>query len=205
MNPILTADKWLAGGGAYINSNVMGWLYSDENWASVSTLPRFEHLPAHLRDREMLRKTHRRLVYDWREAAYPYCMNHGDCHMGQGYILPSGEVEFLDWQCVMKNSWANDYANFIISGLSIADRRTNEKDLLEFYLGQLKERGVAAPSFETAWHLDRVYAFKCIGMLLCKPSMQSEANCTAIGERNAAAIIDLDAIGAVNSELPVPA
>ena len=197
MDPLLLSDPWLSTGGAYLHSNVLGWLYSDANWELMSSLPRFRALPPILRNRDLLRDTHARLLGLWREAAKPYCLSHGDAHIGQGYQLPDGRVEFLDWQCVMKNSWANDFSYFLISALSIEDRRECQDDLLAFYLGELKALGATPPDFPLARELYRVYAFHGIGWVCCKPEMQSEENCAAIAERFAAAVLDLDAIEAV--------
>lgn len=197
MDPLLASDPWLASGGAWVRSNVIGWLYSDANWRIMSEAPRFRVLPSVLRDRDLLRETHIRLMGHWRESAVSYCLSHGDAHMGQGYVLPDGSVELLDWQCVMKNSWANDVAYFVGSALSIEDRRAFEKDILKFYLAELAARGIRAPDFDEAFELYRAYAFHGIGWVCCKPEMQSEENCAAIAERSAAAVLDLGAIEAV--------
>jgi Ecdysteroid kinase-like family len=198
-DPRLSADGWLATGGAWVHSNVIGWLYSDFNWEYMSGRPRFRVLPEKLRDRDLLRDTHTTLIGAWRETAQPFCLSHGDAHVGQGYELPDGEVRLLDWQCVTKNSWANDYAYFTVSALDIADRRAVEKDLLAFYLEELKGLGVTPPAFAAAFELYRAYTFHGIGWVCCKPEMQSEENCAAIGERFAAALLDLDCIAAVRA------
>jgi len=199
MDPLLKSDPWLSSGGAWVQSNVIGWLYSDDNWAFMESQPRWSVLPAVLRDRDLLRETHMRLIHDWRGNVTPYCLSHGDAHVGQGYVLPDGEVRLLDWQCVTKNSWANDVAYFLGSALAIDDRRAYEKDVLDFYLRELSALGVAAPPMAEAFELYRAYAFHGIGWVCCRPEMQSEENCAAIAERFAAAVLDLDAIGAVRN------
>lgn len=193
----LTTDRWLSSGGAYTHSNVLGWLYSDDNWALMSGLPRFKVLPQILRARDLLRDTHARLLGAWRESANPFCLSHGDAHIGQGYLLPDGSVNFLDWQCVMKNSWANDVAYFMISALSLEDRRAHQQDLLRGYLAALVARGASAPDFAESWRLYKTYAFHGLGWVFCKPEMQNEDNCSAIGDRFAAAVMDLDSIKSV--------
>lgn len=195
----LVTDAWLSSGGAYTHSNVVGWLYSDDNWALMSELPRFQVLPQALRNRDLLRDTHIRLLGAWRESASPFCLSHGDAHVGQGYQLPDGSVNFLDWQCIMKNSWANDVAYFMISALSVEDRRACQQDLLRGYLGALQARGAATPDFAEAWRLYKAYAFHGLGWVFCKPEMQNEDNCSAIGDRFAAAVTDLEAIRAVQA------
>ncbi|MGA2397104.1 MAG: hypothetical protein ABSG30_03435 [Steroidobacteraceae bacterium] len=48
----------------------------------------------------------------------------------------------MPWQLVLKASWAYDYSYFMISSLSIADRRHLEKDMLRFHLSELEAHGV---------------------------------------------------------------
>lgn len=197
MDSALAADDYLSGGGSWITGDVIGWLYSPDNWALQSTQPRFEALPRRLRDRSLLRDTHRTLQQEW-WAANPFCLSHGDAHVGQTYVLPDGEVRFLDWQCVMKAHWAHDVSYFLISSLPIEDRRAHERELLRVYLADLAGRGVAVPDFATAWEGYRANAFHGIGWALCKVEMQGEDICTAIAERFAAAVVDLDSVDAVH-------
>jgi hypothetical protein len=197
MHPILNEDPWLAGGGAWIHSNVLDWMYSDENWEKRSSGPRFELLPSAWRNRDLLYATHKKLAYDWRIAADPYCMCHGDMHIGQTYSLPDGTMNFLDWQCVTKNSWAYDFSNLMVTSLAVEDRRAHEADLLRHYLEELRSHGIDAPHFDKAWELYRAFAFRGFGWLMVLTVMQSEANAVAISERVAAALVDLDTLDAI--------
>jgi hypothetical protein len=196
-DPFLTDTPLLANGGTWITSNVNGWIFSPENYAIQSTRPRFECLPPALRDQQLLLRTHQALESNW-WTRDPYCVAHGDAHIGQAYVLPDGEVRLIDWQLVLKASWAYDYSYFMISSLSIADRRHLEKEMLRFHLSELAAHGVDPPDFETAWLEYRANAFHGISWALCIPAMQCEENLTAMAERFAAALVDLNSIEAVH-------
>jgi Ecdysteroid kinase-like family len=193
----LTDTPLLAKGGTWITSNVNGWIFSPENYAVQSSRPRFKFLPAALRDQQLLLRTHEALESDW-WTRDPYCVAHGDAHVGQAYVLPGGEVRLIDWQLVLKASWAYDYSYFMISSLSIADRRHVEQDMLRFHLDELAAQGVDPPDFDTAWLEYRANAFHGISWALCIPAMQCEENLAAMAERFAAALVDLNTIEAVH-------
>jgi hypothetical protein len=148
-DPYLSETPLLAQGGTWVTSNVNGWIYSAENYVIQSTRPRFQNVPKALRDQKLLLHTHETLESKW-WTRDPFCVAHGDAHLGQAYILPDGEVRLIDWQCVLKASWAYDYSYFFISSVSIADRRHLEKDMLAFYLAELKGLGVDPHGSNTA-------------------------------------------------------
>jgi aminoglycoside phosphotransferase (APT) family kinase protein len=76
---------------------------------------------------------------------------HGDAHIGNAYIEPSGRVGFVDWQTVALGSWVHDVNYFLVSALDVPDRRAHERDLLGHYLKALATYGVSAPVFDEAW------------------------------------------------------
>ncbi len=63
---------------------------------------------------------------------------HGDAHIGNTYVLPDGDVGFLDWQVLRRGEWSQDVGYFLISALTQEDRRKNEADLLEEYRKTLR-------------------------------------------------------------------
>ncbi len=74
----------------------------------------------------------------------PQTLLHGDPHIGNTYLLPNGEVGFLDWQVVRTGNWSLDVGYFIQSALSEEDRKHGEADLLEEYqrsLGIAQDQG----------------------------------------------------------------
>ncbi|MCH9733047.1 MAG: ecdysteroid 22-kinase family protein [Actinomycetia bacterium] len=102
------------------------------------------------------------------QAALPTTLVHGDCHIGNTFALPDGRRGLLDWQLTARGFCMHDVSYLIITGLSVADRRSNEDDLINYYRSRLAAAGVTdAPSFEDlrAEHrLAAAWCF-CIGWL----------------------------------------
>ena len=81
---------------------------------------------------------------------YPWCLMHGDCHVGNLWVDPSGLPSFVDWQMVQRGPWYLDVGYHIASTLDVAERRANEDDLLRHYLDLLAAGGVEVPSWDRA-------------------------------------------------------
>jgi hypothetical protein len=80
------------------------------------------------------------------------CLVHGDTHLGNTYLLPDGKSGLLDWQLMGRGHPMHDVSYIIATGLSIADRRIHEQELLRYYLDQLGEAGaVNPPGFDESW------------------------------------------------------
>ena len=190
MNPDFYAVDWLRQGGAFDAADCLAWIYDPDHWTEYSKRPRFQFLPPRMRDREMLLKAHTTLRGDWLRRE-PWALSHGDAHFGQLYTLPDGEARLIDWQCVQVANFMQDPANLIVSGLSIADRRQCERDLLAHYVGKLREFGVeTAPSADQAYRLLGAYAMHQVSWVMCLIEMQPEEICAAITERACAAAVD---------------
>ena len=186
---------WLVKGGSFDAADCLAWIYDPAHWEAYSHRPRFALLDPSLRDRDMLLEAHARLRRDWLRRA-PWALSHGDAHFGQLYSLPSGEARFLDWQCVQIAHHMQDPANLIVSGLSPADRRHSDRDLLADYVGCLAEFGVEnPPSVDEAFDGLRVYAMHQVSWVMCLIEMQPEENCAAITERASAAAMDYGTVG----------
>lgn len=198
MNPELAAVDWLRSDGPYRAlraENQLAWLWNEEHWHDYSRRPRFSALSPRLRNRELLRDASRALLCDWCNRE-PRVLCHGDAHIGQLYLLPDGEARLLDWQSAQFSHWAHDVSYFIVTSLSVDDRRRHERDLLAGYLANLQGFGVAqSPGFDTAFDSYRACALHGIGWVMCLVEMQPEESCVAITERISAAIIDLGTIG----------
>lgn len=191
MQPALYEDEYLRSGGAYDTADVLAWLWNDVHWQDYSRRPRFQALATQLRDWQLLHRAHRTLRDHWR-LREPWSLSHGDAHYGQLYTLPTGEARLLDWQCCQLAHWAYDVSYFLISGLSVADRRVCERDLLSHYLGKLRDFGVAdVPALDAAYQAFRAYAFHGMGWCMCMVEMQPEEVCTAMTERFSSAVVEL--------------
>lgn len=58
----------------------------------------------------------------------------------------------LDWQTVTAGPGLTDVAYFLSAGISPAERRAHEGDLVRFYHGELLRRGVQGYDWEACWH-----------------------------------------------------
>lgn len=129
---------------------------------------------------------------------------HGDSHIGNTYITSDGRMGFTDWQVVLRGSWAYDVAYVMGSGLAVNDRRDWERELLAVYLDRLADRGAPAPDFDTTWLAYRQQALypyfiwlATMGHSAIQPKYQPDEICLGIIDRTAHAVLDLDAVKAL--------
>jgi hypothetical protein len=131
--------------------------------------------------------------------AGPHTLLHGDTHIGNTYVLPDGTGGFLDWQLMVRGSYANDVAYVIATGLDPATRRAEQRALIKLYLEQLRRHGVDAPSFDEAWtgyRLAIIWGI-VIGWLITPPVNYGEAITSANISRLVDAALDVDSLGAL--------
>ena len=81
----------------------------------------------------------------------PHTLLHGDVHAGNVYYVEGGDGGLIDWQLMLRGSWALDVTYIIVTALTSADRAAHEVELLEGYLDRLRSLGVDAPSWDEAW------------------------------------------------------
>jgi hypothetical protein len=125
-------------------------------------------VPAEVRDAERLEGAFRTLAAE-AGAASPWCVIHGDAHVGNLYLDGARRPSFVDWQIVQRGPWYLDVGYHIASALTIEDRRRSEQDLVRHYLDRLGAGGVDAPSWDDAWRGVRrgiVYGFFLWGITL---------------------------------------
>ena len=79
----------------------------------------------------------------------PMTLLHGDAHIGNTYVLPDGDVGFLDWQVLRRGNWSQDVGYFLVSALTEEDRRSHESALLEVYRGALEVPAAAVADSRT--------------------------------------------------------
>lgn len=106
------------------------------------------------------------------QSTLPQTLLHGDLHIGNTYRMPDFSVGLHDWQLCVKGFALHDVTYIINTALSIAERRTHERDLLGYYRDKLVEFGVKAPpSLDTLWTEHRRAALWTlyIGWLTCPP------------------------------------
>jgi Phosphotransferase enzyme family len=133
-----------------------------EVWGSPTTIgiiaanydgPNGRRMPDEVRDAGRLVDAYRDLIVApaARSPSDPWCVIHGDAHVGNLFLDAGGTASLLDWQLVQRGDWYLDVGYHIASTLSVAERRSTERDLLRHYLDALAGHGVAAPRWDEAW------------------------------------------------------
>jgi aminoglycoside phosphotransferase (APT) family kinase protein len=130
-------------------------------------------------------------------TASPQTLLHGDPHIGNTYVLPGGEVGFLDWQVARRGNFSLDLGYFLQGALTIADRRNHERELLEEYRDALALPADEMPSMDEVWLRYRASVAHGLTLWLCTASAdgglwQSAEVAVTLAQRYAAAYSDLD-------------
>lgn len=134
-------------------------------------------------------------------ARGPLTLIHGDAHVGNLYFLPS-TVGFLDWQVVQRGQGMRDVSYFLINSLPTETRQTHQRDLIGLYLVTLRDHGIAVPDFEAAWEqyrLHAIYAWIATIVTAAAATLQVEKIVRAALARSSAAVMELDALGALDA------
>jgi aminoglycoside phosphotransferase (APT) family kinase protein len=198
----LHAQWWMCPGtpqrhsaGADIVTDV--WL-GESNFRDCLRLPRYQYVPRELHDRERFRNA----VYAlWdSNARATHCVVHGDLAIGNCFFDADGSPGFLDGQGDTLGCWAYDYTVFIITSMDIAERRANERALLEHYLQQLRSHDVDAPRFEEAWLQYRRNVIWPATAAVLPVQFQPEIVCTGYTQRAMTAATDLDTLGSLEHQ-----
>jgi len=191
------ARWWNSPGKVRPETSAGGTIVTDD-WMSEGAFercrqwPRFEFVVPELRNREQFLKAVYKL-WDSNLRAQ-HCLLLGDPHLGNCFFEVDGTPGFLDLQGDTLGCWAHDVTEFILTSLDIDVRRNHERPLLEFYLEQLRSRGVDAPTFDEAWKHYRRNTIWQATAAVCPVASQFESVCTAYTQRAMAAVRDLDAL-----------
>ena len=130
----------------------------------------------------------------------PMTLLHGDAHVGNTYLVPGGDLGFLDWACVRQGNWAFDVGYFIVGALDVADRRAHQADLVEEYRKALEVPASDLPTAEQAWLRYRSTPAYGLTVWLATGSSvnyQKREICSNLVHRYATAFLDLDTRSAI--------
>jgi hypothetical protein len=139
----------------------------------------------------------------WLERpAQPFALIHADYRLDNLMFTETpGELSVVavDWQSCTLGNPLRDVAYMTITGLSEADRRSAERDLVWDYWRALKEFGVREFGHDQCWQDYRHSAFHApfvtvFGAMAAKPSERGDQMFAVMAERSATAIADLDAL-----------
>jgi hypothetical protein len=122
-----------------------------ETLAGLLSGPRSDPLPAEMQRADTLVRAVGRIPT--LRAKGGTCLLHGDAHVANSFHRADGRVGLVDWQLVQFGCWALDVAYHIGSALSMEDRTSHERELLDSYLGRLRSLGVETPAEPIAWDL----------------------------------------------------
>jgi Phosphotransferase enzyme family len=121
----------------------------------------------------------------------PQTLLHGDPHPGNTYATDTG-TGFYDWQLVRAGCWVHDVGYFIVSSLTVADRRAHERDLLDGYLDALSRRTGDPPRHVWPQYCATpVYGLGAWLQTIAAGTFQPVDTCLVTIERFAAAYRDL--------------
>ena len=135
-----------------------------------------------------------------RHCQAPTTLLHGDPHLGNTYLLPGGRGGLLDWQLMMRGSWAHDVTYLMVTALDPKVRRAHQLDLLGEYLDRLAAAGVNdVPSLSAAFEHCRSAALwgLVIGWLICPPDNYGQPITEANISRAVTAVQDFDTFAAI--------
>ena len=173
----------------------MDHLLTPEYWGPMLDRELADVVPAALRDAPRVKAAIYRM---WEAFENTHrCLIHGDAHLGNMYFESETRPGFLDWQSPMAGPCLDDVTYCLIGSLSIEDRRTHERELLQHYLNQLAHYGVAPPSFAATWHAYRQQVMHGFMWVSTPPSMQPDDVVAANTERFCAALEDLETLHAL--------
>jgi hypothetical protein len=110
--------------------------------------PNGKGIPDEVRDAQRLIEAYRGLAST---GSGPWCVIHGDAHVGNLYLDAAGAASLVDWQLVQRGRWYFDVGYHIASTLTVPERRRSERDLLRHYLDALASHGVTPPPWNEAW------------------------------------------------------
>lgn len=157
-SPALKSAHWLPQSmGTPIDTEQLRYMY---NWVQKNTVkPEYQAvLPAWLYETPDRFHAAFDALVAYEQAQGPSrCIVHGDSHVGNSYVRPTGERVWLDWQLVRQGRPWRDFAYITIASLTVEERRQAERSLIDHYLGALKATGATnVPSAEEFWgHLRR--------------------------------------------------
>jgi hypothetical protein len=104
------------------------------------------------------------------QARLPQTLVHGDCHIGNHFALPDGELGLVDWQLSVRGHFMHDVSYAIVTGLDVETRRAHERRLVGLHLEEMARLDASGlPTLDEAFdEYRRAQAWNTyIGWLTC--------------------------------------
>ena len=202
-------------GERVLNHRALGWLEPFVPWDGMQYAPlpsALERLGEDAPDEVMALSIDDLIESIWKPyiatlTASPQTLLHGDPHIGNTYVLPGGEVGFLDWQVARRGNFSLDVGYFLQGALTIADRRDHERELLREYRDALALPADEMPTMDEVWLRYRASVAHGLTLWLCTASAdgglwQRAEVAVTLAQRYAAAYADLDTPSALADIAP---
>jgi aminoglycoside phosphotransferase (APT) family kinase protein len=188
------------GGGQF------GWLWPPASDPSVPLTPYLMKMSARrLVDRTSIPVEAGRFIWENFRAvtalvdAGPHTVLHGDSHPGNTFFR-NGQAGLLDWQVVRRGHQARDLTYTLVLGMTTADRRAGQGDLLQVYRRALVGAGGPDVDADELWSRYRqavVYAYVSPLATAGLGGMQTEEIALEGLRRAVAALDDLETVDAL--------
>lgn len=130
-------------------------------------------------------------------GSLPRTFTHNDVHLRNWSYTPSRQMVLCDWQCFGKGHWGRDFAYALTTSLTVENRRNWERELLQFYLEQLRASGGHDIPFDEAWSCYRQHLFSALTFwtsTVAVGGMHPQAASLEFTRRITTAIDDLNAM-----------
>jgi len=171
------------------------YFFKPEVWDGIVAKPHAAPTPTRLKSGPTMARAVRSMLDLAKE--FPDTLIHGDAHIANSYVTADGVPGFLDWQLAGRYASVSDVAYYLITSLSIEDRRRSEKTLLRQYHEALSAGCADAPTYDQLWLGYRRFALHAFCWVAVQESQQPLRRTTAITERAAAAVEDLETLKAL--------
>jgi hypothetical protein len=125
----------------------------------------------------------------------PRGLVHGDSHQGNSFLRSDGERVWVDWQLVRKGSPWRDVCYFLVSSLTVEERRASDRDLVEDYRQRLLATGAEdVPEQDEAWRQFTLWPAYGAQAWLGNINQWGQRNGVEMVQRHFAALEDYDVV-----------
>jgi hypothetical protein len=175
--------------GERIGTNFIDYMLVPSYWAQCCSEPRGSTVPAAFHDTNRVFAGLKAMWAMVEKGPQTFC--HGDPHQGNLFYEADGTPGYLDFQAYIHGSSLHDVNYLIVGALSVEDRQKQDRELLKFYLSQLRQLGIDdAWPFDEAWERFRRHTMHGLLWFTTPPEMQPVSVVTAHGIRFGAAAQD---------------